>query len=323
MFSKPKQDAGNSGDRSNEPLDESTLDDFFAGYGTSPTKSTFNLVVDSQQLARNQRIAQRMATHNSELISKLGFPNASARGDIVHCDREGLILLSDLSIEGAVQYLNRVADGLAKARKDLFEEILPTLKLKEGISYFLLFQNAEDYRTFTERYATHFQLDLRGSTPAKNDGFSFEGIAQTTYNSNDPFRSVMVHEFTHAMSAAEAGIYKQGDWFQEGLAVFIQGLYHYEGQHFQELVAAKRNSGQFLPLEQLCSGNRIQTKDYLQAASVVLYLPEWGTKVGIDSRDLFNAFRACASTNLPALLGADRWQDFKQGWEEHMATEYL
>ncbi len=157
------------------------------------------------------------------------------------------------------------------------------------------------------------------ATAPSDDGFTIEGIATSSWDpSQGVGRSVYVHEFVHALLTHTASLPNGSEWLQEGLANWYQRRFFPQPSLGDVIRGRLANP---LPLSRLCDGQRIETRYYGDAWTVMGTLLEDPAWSGTLSK-VFDAAARTGTTSLAALgvdldaLDRDRraWTARHFGW---------
>ena len=249
-------------------------------------------------------------------LAEVAFPKA-AKGTVRIVKNEDALLLTDakaVDVKKLADHLSRVA---AAVRKDF-----PFLMRTVQRPVLIVFSTRNAYQRFPVRFAERFDSN---ANPPRSGGFTLHGIATSYYEPKyGTLRPVFTHEFVHSLLNRSARIPNAGEWLQEGTASYYQLRFHPQ-KNLPEIVrsglAKKTNR---LPLETLCSGRRIPTTRYWQAATVIEYLlTDKDRRKQVPA--LFAAFQKAGATTLGpqlrSVLKTD-WGGLETAWQKFCRERY-
>ncbi len=259
------------------------------------------LWIDSLEI---ERCAGTNAVLAADELAGLAFPSGAVR----RLEQAEGVILSDAADLDLELLGRRLAAFVQTARREL-----PFLGQPVSPPLLLVFAHEPDYRGFTPRFAQ--RLHQTGAAPTSG-GYTIQALATSFWDpAQGSARPVYVHEYAHAwldrVAALPAG---RGDWLQEGFANHHQLLLHPQANFGQLVRTGLASPDAHLPLEQLCSGQRVPLNRYWQAATVLRFL--------LATRSdklpaLFAAFSKAGSTDLGPQLGPvleTNWEDFSAAW---------
>ncbi|MEM9185430.1 MAG: hypothetical protein AAGB00_02925 [Planctomycetota bacterium] len=269
------------------------------------------VVIDHVTVRRGGEGSARLTPR---VIAEAAF-GADAEVNITKNNR--LALVSDvegLSAEGFLDHAQAVADDVLKTFPWLSPPPLPTP--------FVLFAKEEAYRTFPGRFAAR---QLRVAPRVESDGYTFQGIATTWIDQRrEPLRPVFTQEFVHAMLARTVRIPNSGEWLHEGIGNYFQLKHYPQGDFADTVLRGVRDPNRRLTLPTLCSGNKIPTRYYWQAVTVVELLMQDET-YRPRLPEVVDWFRENGATNLDTplkqILKTD-WGAFEKRWLDHCHRAY-
>ena len=232
-------------------------------------------------------------------------------------ERDSAVVLTDCEALDADELSARLDATDAALREDL-----GFLGEPRRAPRLIVFAEDERYRAFPGRFAALFASN---SPPPSSDGYTFMAIATGAWSERHATaRPTYVHEYVHAWMTEATGIDNATEWLQEGLAVRYQLRAHPQANFGAIVREGLEKESHRTPLDELCSGARIPTNRYWQAATVVDYL--------LDSDDcaehapaLLAAISESGVTDLGPLLestlGTD-WPSFTAGWRAYCEATY-
>lgn len=276
--------------------------------GPAPSWSTVQAVSFTFRDATEAWLDDIAVTQGSPFLSPEVV--ATVTGGTVARGRHAAVISLVPTLDGAVlaSRLDAVADAV-------FADF-PFLSSPSTPVSLVVFPDESGYRDGVVRIGTAFAAN---ATAPEHDGFTIEGIATSSWDAVQGIeRPVYVHEFVHALLTRTASLPNGGEWLQEGLANW------YQVRFYPQPTLADVIRGRFaqpLPLSRLCDGQRIESKFYGDAWTVLGTLledPQWA---GTLPR-VFDVAGHTGSTSLVAMgidlaaLDRDRraWAARHFGW---------
>lgn len=132
----------------------------------------------------------------------------------------------------------------------------------------LIFADKARFQTFWRDLGQRFNSVV---PVIRSDGYAIFGLAGSSYDDSfGAVRPVYVQEACHALLGQTLGVSNQSEWLHEGLANYYQ--LHWSGQDIHKLTRGMVEQKRHVPLSKLLNGERINTRDYAQAALFVKWL---------------------------------------------------
>jgi hypothetical protein len=131
-----------------------------------------------------------------------------------------------------------------------------------------IYANADDFGQLWQRVGKYYGGSF-GRVQAQ--AFSYHVFAASIYGNAKDFearRPMLCHEFAHVWLYQELGLPNNANWLTEGLAAAVQ-LKFFPATGNRRDFATWLTEGKMLPLKRLMDQERIETKDYWQAATLV------------------------------------------------------
>ena len=217
--------------------------------------------------------------------------------------------------------LDQLANSLSHSVQQ-FSRDFPSLGKPSHPPLLIVFADRQQYRQFTVRLGA--QLGATAPPPS-SDGYSLQGVATSYWDERrGTKRPVYTHELIHSLLARTLRIRSRGGWFHEGLASLYQ-LRAYPQDDVPRMVRrgiAQENA--HLPLQTLCSGDRIPNSRYWQAATTIemmLATDKYRSRLA----ELLAMFRRQGTTNLgPALepIFGTTWDQLTADWKDFCRQRY-
>ena len=215
--------------------------------------------------------------------------------------------LDELSL---VEHLDAVDAALIDALPFLPEprHAIPLVVLEDPSTW------AEYLRVFAEAHGGVVD-------PPGHDGFTLLGVGTSAWSSDHgTLRPAYAHEIVHASISLRTRLPSSNEWFQEGLANWIQLRFHPQEDFDAVVRQGMADPNWHLPLERLCDGTDVPRNRTWQALTVVEMLVE-----SPEMPALFEAFEQTGSTalgpHLGPILGTD-WEGLDEAWRAHVAASY-
>ena len=131
-----------------------------------------------------------------------------------------------------------------------------------------IYKDAADYRQLWQRVGAWYGGRFG---KVETEGFSYRVFCATSYGSAEQFasrRPVVCHEFAHVWLYQNRDLANDGNWLTEGLASAVQ-LRFFPNAGSRTKFLRWMDAGKMIPLKRLMDLERIATKDYWQAATLV------------------------------------------------------
>lgn len=131
-----------------------------------------------------------------------------------------------------------------------------------------VYDRPPDYQALWRRVGEYYAGVLPEVVTA---GYSYRVFCAASFESKEKFaqrRPVLCHEFAHVWLYQNAGLRNDGNWLTEGLGTAVQ-LKFFPASGDRKEFARYLEAGQLLPLKRLMDSERVATKDYWQAGTLV------------------------------------------------------
>jgi len=249
-------------------------------------------------------------------ICELAFPDEDAKNIRIGKSRHVRVFTNHAQLD-----MEKLTDHLDKVTATVFEK-LPFLTAPEQPVRLVVFSTVEQYRAFPPRLA---QKLASAAAPPSASGFTLCGIATSSWNPTyGTLRPVYTHETPHALLAATARLANSGEWLQEGMANYIQMIFHPQNDLEKIVLSGIADPKKHLPLKDLCSGRPIPMNRGWQALTVVRMLAE-DESYREHLPALIAGMQGSGSTqlepHLKAPLGTD-WETLTEDWKAYCRRTY-
>ncbi len=218
--------------------------------------------------------------------------------------------------------LDSLGESLAKTVRQ-FRQDFPHLAQHGPPPLLVVFADRTQYQQFVLRLGQ--QLNSVAPPPV-SDGYSLHGVSLSYWDEQQgTHRPVYTHELIHGLLARSLRVRSRGGWWHEGLATMYQLRAHPQ-DNLVEIISEGIQQDRFrMPLDRLCTGERIPNNRYWQASTIVEMLLV-SLKYQAKLQELTAAFQQQGSTNLQphleSILNTD-WQGLTEDWISYCQQRYL